>query len=141
VSSETTRATGFTLIEMLVVLVILGLALAIVAGFLPRGYATVDLATGSDGLANTLRLARERAVTHQQPVTFTATVDGRFYVLDGQIRPLPPALSLGKASTPVIRFSPDGSSTGGTIWLTVGGRSRLVRVDQLTGRVTVGNAP
>jgi general secretion pathway protein H len=133
--------TGFTLIEMLVVLVILGLALAIVAGFVPRGYTTVDLATGADGLANTLRLARERAVTRHQPVTFTATADGRFYALDSETRPLPPALSLSMAGIPVIRFFPDGSSSGGTIWLAAGGRTRLVRVDQLTGRVSVGNAP
>jgi general secretion pathway protein H len=139
VSSETPRATGFSLIEILVVLVILGLALAIVAGFAPRGYTTVDLATGADGLANTLRLARAQAITRQQPVTFAAMAGGRSYAVDGESQLLPAALSM--AGTPVIRFSADGSCSGGAIRLAAGGQTRLVRVDGLTGRVSVGNAP
>ncbi len=131
---------GFTLIETLVVLVILGLALSIVAGFMPRGHATLDLATGADGLANTLRLARARAIAMQQPVVFTAAANGHGYLLDGTVRPLPPTLVLSMVGAPSIRFAPDGSSSGGAMRLAAGNLVRLLQVDWLTGRVSVSDA-
>ncbi len=132
------RRAGFTLIEILVVLVILGLALSIFAGFVNRGHTTLDLTTGADGLANTLRLARAEAITRQVPVTFALAPDGRFYVLDGKRKPLPQAVTLTMAGQTAIRFAPDGSSSGGAIRLAAGVQTRTVRVDWLTGRVSVG---
>lgn len=130
---------GFTLIETLVVLVILGLALSIVAGFIPKGHGTLDLATNADGLANTLRLARSRAIARQQPIVFAAVPGGHGYVLDGVARPLPSTLILSMVGTPAIRFAPDGSSSGGTVVLAAGNMTRTLRVDWLTGRVSVGD--
>ncbi len=126
------------MIEILVVLVILSLALGIFAGFVARGHTTLDLTTGADGLANTLRLARARAITRQQTVTFAVAGNGRFYVVDGETHPLPQTLTLNMAGPPNIRFAPDGSSSGGTIRLAAGEQTRTVRVDWLTGRVSVG---
>lgn len=134
-------ACGFTLIEMLVVLVILGLALSIVAGFAPTGRGTLDLASGTDQLASALRLARSRAIARQQPVLFTVTADGRGYVLDGVAKGLPPTVVAAMEGVPVIRFAPDGSSSGGAVRLATGNRMRQLRVEWLTGRVSVAAVP
>jgi general secretion pathway protein H len=127
---------GFTLIETLVVLVILGLALSIVTGFVNRGHPGLDLATGTDELASALRIARARAIALQTPVVFTAGPGGQGYVLEGKVHSLPPAVVVALVGAPIIHFSPDGSSSGGIVRLSAGGASRLVRVDWLTGRVT-----
>jgi general secretion pathway protein H len=128
---------GFTLIETLVVLVILGVALSIVAGFVPRQHSTLDLATSADGLANTLRLARSRAIARQQPIVFAAVAGGHGYVLDGAVRALPAEVVMSMGGTSAIRFAPDGSSSGGTVVLAAGSLTRIVRVDWLTGRVGI----
>ena len=130
---------GFTLIETLVVLVILGLALSIVAGFIVRGHGALDLATNADGLANTLRLARSRAIARQQPIVFVAMPGGHGYILDGIARALPATLELSMVGTSAIRFAPDGSSSGGTVVLAAGNLTRTLRIDWLTGRVSVGD--
>jgi general secretion pathway protein H len=126
---------GFTLIEILVVLVILGLALSVVAGFAPIGRSALDLAAASDTLTGTLRLARVQAITRQQPVLFALVAGGRGYAVDGTVRALPNAVnaSMDRAA---IRFTPDGSSSGGTIRLIGGGHVRWLRVEWLTGRVS-----
>ena len=52
---------------------------------------------------------------------------------------LPPALK-GPGATRVIRFSPDGSATGGAVVLG-GGTHRIgITVEWLTGRVTMADA-
>nr|WP_294514501.1 GspH/FimT family pseudopilin [uncultured Rhodopila sp.] len=131
---------GFTLIELLVVLLIMGLALSIVAGFASAGRTGLELASGTDEVANTLRLARVRAIARQQAVSFTVTADGHGYVLDAVARALPRTLTAAMDGAAAIRFAPDGSASGGAVRLAGGGRVRVVRVDWLTGRVTAGEA-
>jgi general secretion pathway protein H len=135
------RENGFTLIETLVVLVILGLALGIVAGFVNRGRAGLDLTTAADRLATTLRLARAGAIARQAPVVFTTLANGHGYRLDGAGHALPPSLLLSMGGSAAIRFAPDGSSSGGTVRLTEAGKVRLLRIDWLTGRVTISGLP
>jgi general secretion pathway protein H len=132
---------GFTLIEILVVLVILGLGLSIVAGFMPRHQGTLDLATNADSLANALRLARSRAIARQQPMVFAAVAGGHGYVLDGAVSALPATVVISMVGTSAIRFAPDGSSSGGAVVLAAGSLTRTVRVDWLTGRVRIEEAP
>ncbi len=132
---------GFTLIEILVVLAILGVALGIVAGFVNRGHAGLDVATGADELAATLRLARARAIAQQAPIVFAIVANGHGYRLDGTIHTLPRSVLVSMVGAPAIRFAPDGSSTGGTVRLAEAAAVRLVRVDWLTGRVTMTGGP
>ena len=61
-------AAGFTLMEILVVVVLLGLVLAIVVGAMPRRGGGVDLAGAAGDLAGALRLARARAIAFGRPV-------------------------------------------------------------------------
>ena len=106
---------GFTLLEMLVVLAILGVVLAVAVGAMPRRGGTLDLANAADGVAGTLRLGRARAIALGRPVVFTPSQGGRGYALDGQQRALPPAVTLAMAGPAAISFSPDGGASGGAV--------------------------
>lgn len=141
------RAAGFTLIEMIVVLAILGLALALFAAYRPPWSAALSLKGTAAELAEELRLARAEAIARDRPVALVLDLAHRRYrVGDKPARPLPPHLSIRLLTIAderrgpedgAIRFNPDGSSTGGRIALSGGARTIAVGVDWLTGRVTV----
>ncbi|HEY4174844.1 MAG TPA: GspH/FimT family pseudopilin, partial [Rhodopila sp.] len=72
--TDPNRQSGFTLIEMVVVLVVLGLALGLVIARGPMHSATLDARTAARQLAQALRLARSRAIMSDRPVL--VRVDG-----------------------------------------------------------------
>ena len=140
---------GFTLIEVIVTLAILGLALVLVAGYKPPWSSGLGLRGTASELASGLRLARSEAIVGNRPVIFDIDVTGRRYrVGTGVERRLPVNLSIelltivGERRGPNvgdIRFNPDGSSTGGRIALADGKRRMAVGVDWLTGRVSIAD--
>ena len=143
---------GFTLLEVLVVLVIVGLALGVVATRGPRTNVALDLKGAAGTVSDTLRLARSRSVAGNRPVGVVFDVAAHALRLDGGTPQfLSPAISLAVTSTvenvapggnggglAAIRFAPDGSSSGGRVVLAERGRQMQVGVDWLTGRVSVG---
>jgi general secretion pathway protein H len=141
------RAAGFTLLEIIIVLAILGLSLAIFAAYKAPWSTALDLKGTAGELAQQLRLARAEAIARDRPVEFTLDLAQHRYRVGGApARPLPPHLAIrmltiaGERRGPggaAIRFNPDGSSTGGRIALSGGHRTIAVGVDWLTGRVTV----
>jgi general secretion pathway protein H len=143
------RGGGFTLIELLVALAVLGLALALIAGYKPPWSRGLGLRATAAELATGLRLARSEAILSNRPVAFDLDLVGhRYRVGTGTPRRLPADLSLelltisGEALNDRegdIRFNPDGSSTGGRISLADGQRRIGVGVDWLTGRVSVAD--
>jgi general secretion pathway protein H len=140
---------GFTLIEVVVTLAILGLALVLVASYKPPWSSGLGLKGTASELASGLRLARSEAIASNRPVRFDLDVIGHVYrVGTGADRRLPANLSIElltitgenrRASVGDIRFNPDGSSTGGRIILAEGTRRTAVGVDWLTGRVSVAD--
>ncbi len=126
---------GFTLIEILVVVVILALSLTIVAGFIPRGNTGLTLTTSAGQLVNMLRLAHAHAMATQRPVVFTVALDGHGFLLDRKVHRLPDTVLVSLPGAASIRFAPDGSSSGGIIRIQAGSLSKTVQVDWLTGRV------
>lgn len=134
------QVAGFTLIETIVVLVVLGLALTIVAGFLPRHNATLELKAVSERVASTLRQARARAITYNRPVLVAVSADGQSLAEDGITRTIPAAVAMTMVGPAAIRFAPDGSASGGGIRVQVSGRARVIRVEWLTGRVSIAEA-
>jgi general secretion pathway protein H len=145
------RSAGFTLIELIVVLAILGLSLALVIGYKSPVSSGLDLRGSAAAVASGLRLARSEAILNDRAVIFDLDLAGhRFRSGTGPIRQLPPSLAIElltisgeqrNGHTGDIRFNPDGSSTGGRISLADGGRKITVGVDWLTGRVSIADVP
>jgi general secretion pathway protein H len=140
---------GFTLIEIIVTLTILGLSLALIIGYRPPSSGALSLRGTAAELAAGLRVARSEAIVGNQPVAFQLDLAGHQYrVGKAEPRPLPAQLTIelltvrGEqhgSATGDIRFNPDGSSTGGRISIGDGARSIEVGVDWLSGRVSVAN--
>jgi general secretion pathway protein H len=139
---------GFTLLELMVVLVIGALAYTIVLGVPFRGPSTADMKAAARTLASGLRQAQTTAMATRRDATLTLDLDAREFQVSGTegTRTLPSQLELKlyTAQTEAvserkgsIRFYPDGSSTGGRITLLSGERQYLVDVDWLTGRVSI----
>ena len=140
------RGAGFTLIEMLVVLAILGLTVSLVVARGPPRSAALDGRAAAALVAQTLRGARAEAVAGNRTVSVVFdTVANRVGVAGGRVASLPGSIGLSVVATAAnaaggkaaIDFAPDGSSSGGRAVLLAGGRRFTVGVDWLTGRVGV----
>jgi general secretion pathway protein H len=137
---------GFTLLELMVVLGILALTLAIAAPSLSRAREPLLLRSAAYELAGHLRSARAAARTGNIEHALTIDPAQRAYWAQGVVaqRPLPAGVRvlvpdserLGTAAGRV-RFFPDGSSSGARIVLDDGRRTAAVSVDWLNGDVRV----
>ncbi|MGE5097623.1 MAG: GspH/FimT family pseudopilin [Betaproteobacteria bacterium] len=139
---------GFTLLEIVIVLVIGAIAYGLILGVPFRGASSADLKSAARTLAAGLRQAQTMAITTRRDASLTLDMESREYLLPGEKQPrqLPRGidLKLYTAQSEVtsersggIRFYPDGSSTGGRITVSAGERKYLVDVDWLTGRVHI----
>jgi len=139
---------GFTLVELMVVMVIIGLLLAVVPIAFDRALPGLELKSTTRQLAAALREARSNAIRDNQEASVTLNVTERRYALDGTKKSQVVAegieLSLFTATTEVdeqgggrIRFFPDGTSTGGRVTLVGGGTAYYILVDWLSGRVEI----
>lgn len=143
------RQGGFTLLELMAVLVIGAVAYALIVGVPFRGASAADLKAAARTLASGLRQAQMTAMATRRDALLTLDVEARAYqVAEGDTQRLPEGIELklvtaqtevASSSKGAIRFYPDGSSTGGRITVAAGERRYLVDVDWLTGRVTVGD--
>src|SRR5438270_13634701 len=89
------RAAGFTLIEILVVLAILGVSLALVVGYKPPWSSTLGLRGAAAEVAAGLREARSEAILRNRQVSLDLDLARRrFQVGAGRVRQLSPELSL-----------------------------------------------
>lgn len=140
-------AHGFTLLEMLAVILLIGIAAAAVAVAVTQGLASARIGAASGELAAALRATRTQAIVHGRQQTFQLDIrDATYQGADGREVHLPKGMQLGITSAASdqaangvarIRFFPDGSSTGGRITLQSGRRQWHVNVSWLTGAVSV----
>ena len=141
-------ARGFTLLEVLVVLVLMGLAYAMAMPMIGSGAATLELKSTTRQLAAGLRKARGNAITQRRETVLTLDVGKRRFALTGDPKehalPARVEISLLTARSEQledqignIRFFPDGTSTGGKITLSVGETRQALNIDWLTGKVVV----
>jgi len=138
---------GFTLIEMLVVVAVMGFALGLIITRGPVRSQTLEMKAAVNEIAQSLRLARSRAIATNTPVQFMVDIPAHSFRIDrGTPTVLPPSMSIAMtavsdetlgARLAAIRFNGDGSATGGRIELADGQRRTQVGVDWLTGRVSV----
>jgi general secretion pathway protein H len=131
-----TAEAGFTLVEVIVVMAILGLVLGLLGMRGPVRSDRLDLDSAAQELAGSLRLARSRAIAQNRAVA-VALGPGSYSLDGGPPRPLRATVAAADATS--IAFAPSGGSSGGTVTLQAGQRQVAVRVEWLTGRVTVGN--
>ncbi len=142
-----TRQAGFTLIEVLVVLAILGAAAGLIMARGGGRSGGLELRAAAATVQQSLQFARGRAIAQNRPVRVVFDTAASRLQIDGS-RPqaLPPAIALTVTATAdqsagavaSIQFMPDGSASGGTVLLAWQGRTMLVAVSWLTGRVTAG---
>ncbi|WP_158923815.1 GspH/FimT family pseudopilin [Acidisphaera sp. S103] len=137
---------GFTLIEMIVVLVVLALIAGIVMSRGPSRSPTLEVKQAVAMVAQAMRGARAAAIAADRPVDVEIDTT-QHSIRAGSARPilLPATVAIEPATQiqvrrTAIRFAPDGSSSGGGVLLTEGAARTLVTVDGLTGRVRFTNA-
>ena len=149
------RQRGFTLIEMVVVIVLIGLAYALLPKLAFGGVSGPELKSNVRAVATGLRMTRDTAINSKREATLTLDLDAHVFRVqnDARVHKLNEKIDVKLYTSQAdlvsekigsIRFFPDGSSNGGRVTVGAGGRDFAVDVDWLTGRVTIselaGNA-
>lgn len=139
---------GLSLTELLVVLAIMALMGGVAAAALRPGRDGHGSRAMAGELANALRQARARAVAGGGTERLVLDLEQRSYNEGDETTPSAfpsgtdivfrtAASEIIRERTAAVRFFGDGTSTGGEIILSRHGRSSAVRVNWLTGAVTV----
>jgi len=142
------RQRGFTLLEILVVLVIGVLLITLVPPLLSGMSGATELRGAARQLAAGLRSARNTAITSQREAVLTLDLAQHRFEVSGAQRvvALPEGLALKlytaqselrDGATGNIRFFPDGSSTGGHIEIHGPKLAYRINVDWLTGAIAL----
>jgi general secretion pathway protein H len=145
--SGSVATAGFTLLELLVVLAIVGLVLAIVPPSLMKGTGAQALKADTRLVVSGLQYARTRAISLNVPVALVIDPQTRRLSIDGkrQIGIISASTELSAlngqhvwqtGTRTAIQFLPDGGSTGGEVLLSYRQTRYRLSVNWLTGAVT-----
>ena len=148
---------GFTLLELLVVLMIAGMLIALTSPLISAAVPGVRLRVVTMDFAASLREARNRAISRVQEIDFIVATDIPRYGIAGE-KPedLPGTIDLivrdaNRLATTrpslfvdqpyddqfTLRFYPDGSASGAAFMMSQNGSAYQIDVDWLVGRVIV----
>lgn len=141
------RTGGFTLVELLVALALVGMIVALVPASLGRLRESVDYRDTVRAVVTDLRGARQKAMADGAEVRFLVDLEKGHYGLDGRMpRTLPSPLQMRVTVAGIewagqqaasIRFLPQGGATGGSIdILRPQGNGVRITVDWLSASVT-----
>jgi len=143
--AELTDRRGFTLLELVVTLSVLALAVGLAIPTIARSTDAIRVRADVAGFSALLRHARERAIVTRTSQAVVVDPAGRRINLvaggpEGDVREsraLPERLTVEADPPPalVVRFEPQGGSSGGDFRLSSNGVVYRVTVDALTGRV------
>ncbi len=144
------RQRGFSLLEVLVVIVIIGLSYALLPKMFYSGVSGAELRSNVRAVATGLRLARDAAINTRREAVLTLDLDQRSFTVqnDTRVHKLNETLDVKLYTSQAdlitekvgaIRFYPDGSSNGGRVTMAAGERAFEVDVDWLTGHVTIND--
>lgn len=139
---------GFTLIEVIVVIAVLGLITMMILPMMTGTQSRAEIQAAARELAAGLRSTRNLAMTHGRAEAFVVdTASGAFRAgSTATPRRVSSGVHLLLVTTTdeqfddkvgAIRFFADGSSSGGGVKLAKGNSGNTVLVDWLTGRVSI----
>lgn len=141
----TAHQQGFTLLEMIVVLLIIATMATLLGTSIVGRLDSVKVATAARDLTAAMRYTRSQAILHREEKFVEINLEQRSYVAAGRPAvelPETMELKLLTAQSEVdsdkvgrIRFFSDGGSTGGTVTLISDGRQWKVKVSWLTGEI------
>ncbi len=139
------RSGGFSLLELMVVMVLVALLFAVVGVSVTRSVSGAEIRNAARELTADLRYARGQAIVQRQQKVFRVDAEARTWQAPGRDPvQLPEGLdiTLNTARSELtgeraggIRFYPDGASTGGSVVLSIDGREWHVTVGWLTGEI------
>ena len=141
-------ASGFTLLEIMVVMVIAGLMIALVPPLFSSAVSGTKLKGSARDLAIVLRETRSKAIIHNtEQLVHLDLEEPRYRVGNGKIQALPENVDMAvevvtgarieETAKHVLRFFPDGSSSGELITLSGGNRAYYLQLNWLTGSITI----
>ncbi|KPB71737.1 Tfp pilus assembly protein FimT/FimU [Pseudomonas cannabina] len=133
---------GFTLMEMLVVLVLMSIAVGLVGFGLQQGLSTASERRAVGDMVEALRATRVRAIVTGQPARTEFDLRKATFKAPGKREKrwpeslrvtLQTASDLGSS----VEFYPDGGSSGGNVLVADGERRWRIDIGWLTGSVQV----
>ncbi|MGH8041682.1 MAG: GspH/FimT family pseudopilin [Rudaea sp.] len=140
------KSCGFTLIELVAVIVLIGIALSVVSMSFTKSLSSAKVQAASRDLVAALRYTRGQAIVRGQQQALDLDIQSNTYQAPGRpIVKLPHDMHMvlltaeseqTSATSGRIRFFPDGASTGGHISVLLGDREWRINVSWLTGEVT-----
>lgn len=136
---------GFSLIEMVAVIVLIGIAISVVSLSFSKSMSNARIQAASRDLVAALRYTRGQAIVKGQQTALDLDLQNNTYQAPGRALIKLPAemhmtlLTADSEQTSSmsgrIRFFPDGASTGGHISVFMGQREWRINVSWLTGQV------
>ena len=145
------RAAGFTMLELLVVIVIIGVLAALSPPIFSSGVTSAQHRAVARAIAQELRFARSEAIANRTDVGVEFNLANRTYQLPGGKRrgQWPEGVALELTTTVAetldekrasVRFYADGGSTGGRVTLKFKEREFRIDIGWLTGRIAIEEA-
>ena len=147
-TAHSTRTAGFTMLELLVVIVIIGVVAALSPPIFSSGVTSAQHRALARAIAQELRFARSQAIANRTDVGVEFNLADRTYQLQGGKRPgkWPEGIALELVTTAAetvddkhasVRFYADGGSTGGRVTLKYKEREFRIDIGWLTGRIAI----
>jgi len=138
------KSQGFTLIELIVVLVIVILGFAAIGINMSSGHDTAEIKAAARDISSALRFARGEALMSHEETTVNFDLEENSYTVSHRDRvyDIPKSISLSVVTAQSeltgqgqgnIRFFPDGSSTGGRVTLENEKAKWQIGINWLTG--------
>jgi len=131
---------GFTLLEMLVVILLIGLAASVLGLGVRQGLQVAQERRAVGQMVEALRTTRAGAIVSGQPARTVFDLSDRTFQAPGRALQRWPSrlhvtLHTAEQIGPGVEFYPDGSSTGGNLLVTSGTRRWRIDIGWLTGSV------